>query len=147
MVLSFLFSRAPYQQLIDNDDVLMIIETSVFALLCPGVKVEEADALVAENHMLNEAMFWQLRRIMRRDGTITIVTDNSRYAHFLAEQISHMKLPALPRPQSQHEEAEEGEVKAPYAFHTMPASESRFMQTHGVVGGSSFSTCHFLWHR
>jgi hypothetical protein len=44
--------------------------------------------------MLNDAMFLQLRRVMARDGTLTIVTDNSRYAHFLAEQLAEMRVPA-----------------------------------------------------
>lgn len=78
--------------------------------------MEEADNLVAENHMLNEEMFWELRRVMKANGTICIVTDNSRYANFLAEQVQHMK------------------TGDEWAFHSVPAADSRFMQTHAVVG-------------
>lgn len=80
--------------------------------------------------MLNTAMFVQLHRIMKRDGTVTIVTDNSRYAHFLAEQVAAMR---ISKPKSADTQSEDQN----FAFHSIPATDSRYMQRHIVVAGIS----------
>ena len=81
--------------------------------------------------MLNAEMFRQLRRVMRPDGTICIVTDNSRYAHFLAEELSTMR-----RDPADEDDDSEVTNGGNWLFYSLPATASRFMQTHGVVNGT-----------
>ena len=103
-------------------------------MLTVCAQLEEVDALVTENHMLNEDMFLELRRILEPEGTICIVTDNSRYAHFLAEQLSRMRMPI--------DETDDEVNQDAWAFHSLPAADSRFMQKHGVVNGVIESAKH-----